>query len=203
MRTFRRGQYHMIFLDIYMDGVTGMETAAAIRKQDADAPVAFVTTSREHALEANRYHSVLYMEKPVCAADVEHCLRMAEAIMERRKKESLTVTASDHTVYDVPYDDIVMVEAQNHRCLIYLPDGAPLAAVTSITIDSLEKKLPAPPFLRCHRCYIINMRHRIGEDGPDFIMTGGRKAYVRVKDERRMKTACNDYAIALVRGSGV
>ncbi len=54
LRTFRRGQYHMIFLDIYMDGVTGMETAAAIRKQDADAPVAFVTTSREHALEANR-----------------------------------------------------------------------------------------------------------------------------------------------------
>ncbi len=201
LKSFRRGVYHIVFLDIYMDGLSGMETAAALRGIDTGVPIAFATTSNEHALEANRYRSLLYMKKPVDALDVAHCLSIAKALMERRSNEVLSFTASDLNNYKIPYDEIVMIEAHNHRCIIHKFEGESIEAVTSVTIDYLEQKLPSPPFLRCHRAYIINMRHKTGEDGPDIVMAGDRKAYVRLRDERKMKTACDKYAIALTRGS--
>ena len=182
-----------------MDGLTGMETAAVIRKLDGDVPIAFTTASRDHALEANRYRSIMYLEKPVNAEDVTHCLQMAEAVMGRRSNETLSITASNLTVYKIPYYEIVMVEVRGHRCLIHCLDRAPLETVTSVTIDALEKKLPNPPFLRCHRSYIINMLHKQRDDGRDFIMEGGRKAYVRLKDAAKLRAACNNFAIAQTR----
>ena len=43
--TFTAGKYHLIFLDIYMDGITGMETAKRIRQTDHDCRIIFITTS--------------------------------------------------------------------------------------------------------------------------------------------------------------
>ena len=47
--TFTAGKYHLIFLDIYMDGITGMETAKRIRQTDHDCRIIFITTSPEFA----------------------------------------------------------------------------------------------------------------------------------------------------------
>ena len=54
LRTFQPGLYHLVYLDIYMDKMTGMETAAAIRAQDDGVMLAFTTTSHDHAFEANK-----------------------------------------------------------------------------------------------------------------------------------------------------
>ena len=50
--TFTSGKYHLIFLDIYMDGITGMETAKRIRQTDHDCRIIFITTSPEFAVES-------------------------------------------------------------------------------------------------------------------------------------------------------
>ena len=49
---FTAGKYDLIFLDIYMDGITGMETAKRIRRADHGCRIIFITTSPEFAVES-------------------------------------------------------------------------------------------------------------------------------------------------------
>lgn len=197
---FQPGAYHMVFLDVYLGGVTGMEVAAAIRERDGEVPIAFTTTSPDHALEASHYRSLLYIQKPVQPDDVSHCLELAAALRERRQREALTVSTSGNGPREIPYADIVCIEVRDHRCLIRTAGGEEVKTVTSVTIDTLESKLPKPQFLRCHRCFIVNLLCVENFDGADFIMRGGHRAYVRIRDERKMKRIYDEYIFARTRG---
>ena len=63
--TFTAGKYHLIFLDIYMDGITGMETAKRIRQTDHDCRIIFITTSPEFAVESYNVNASFYLLKPI------------------------------------------------------------------------------------------------------------------------------------------
>ncbi len=62
--TYRPFQYTVIFLDIYMDGISGIETAEKIREADEDANLVFLTASEEHRPEAFSVFATAYLIKP-------------------------------------------------------------------------------------------------------------------------------------------
>lgn len=62
---FTPGKYDLIFLDIYMDGITGMETAKRIRQTDHDCRIIFITTSPEFAVESYNVNASFYLLKPI------------------------------------------------------------------------------------------------------------------------------------------
>ena len=59
--------YSAVFLDIYMDGISGIEAAQKIRETDRDALIVFLTTSEDHMPDAWRLHAFEYVVKPVTA----------------------------------------------------------------------------------------------------------------------------------------
>ena len=61
LQSFVPGMYHLIFLDIYMKDMSGIDTAAKIRTTDNYVMLAFTTTSRTHALEVQQFRSLLYI----------------------------------------------------------------------------------------------------------------------------------------------
>ena len=52
------------FLDIYMNGMSGMEAARELRKLDTDCMLVFTTTSTDHALEGFQVRAMHYLVKP-------------------------------------------------------------------------------------------------------------------------------------------
>ena len=67
------GEFSIVFMDIYLDGLLGTET---IRRLGGEAQVVFITTSREHAIEAFGLGAAHYLLKPVEQAAVweaSHC----------------------------------------------------------------------------------------------------------------------------------
>ena len=196
---FTPGEFHLVFLDIYMPGISGMDAAAAIRKLDGEIPIAFTTSSLDHSLEANRYRSLMYVLKPVSAVDIAHCLKLAAAVRENRRKDVLTFNAADRREREVRFNDIIYIEVFDHRCLIHTAQET-LEAVTSVTIDTLDERLPRQKFLRCHQSYIVNLdfvqKIEEGDTVSDFIMTNGDRAYIRVKDFKKMKKVYEDYLFA-------
>ena len=62
---FTPGKYDLIFLDIYMDGITGMETAKRIRQTDHDCRIIFITISPEFAVESYNVNASFYLLKPI------------------------------------------------------------------------------------------------------------------------------------------
>ena len=64
LEVFETYKYDLILMNIYMDSeLTGIKTVKLIRKKDKDIPVAFVTTSKDHALESYRLSAMKYIEK--------------------------------------------------------------------------------------------------------------------------------------------
>ena len=75
---FKQGKYDLILMDIYMESeLTGIDTIRLIRKTDKDIPVAFVTTSKDHALESYRLSAMKYIEKPYSKESIEDILHLA------------------------------------------------------------------------------------------------------------------------------
>ena len=76
LSAFRPGKFDLLLMDIYMDGMTGVEAVQRIRELDERIPIAFTTTSTEHALEGYRLSVLKYLEKPVRQKDVNDLLRL-------------------------------------------------------------------------------------------------------------------------------
>lgn len=100
--------YTVVFLDIYMNGMTGVETAEKIRKTDTDTPVIFLTTSREHMGNAFSVHAFDYIEKPADREKLFTC--MDDLLKTKTALYSETLHFSqDRIEHRLPFPDIVSV----------------------------------------------------------------------------------------------
>ena len=66
--------YDVVFMDIYMDGMTGIEAAKQMRTQDSHSFLVFLTTSPEHMGDAFSTHAFDYLLKPILQDVFVKCL---------------------------------------------------------------------------------------------------------------------------------
>ena len=78
LEAFRPGGFDLLLMDIYMDGMTGVEAVRKIREMDETIPIAFTTTSTEHTLESYRLSVLKYLEKPVRQKDINDLLHLVK-----------------------------------------------------------------------------------------------------------------------------
>jgi len=192
---FVKGKYNLIFLDVFMDELSGVETAEMIREQDSDVVVVFTTTSEDFTREGYRLNAYKYMIKPVIRKDVEESLDLAVVKRDRHLEACLEII-SDGRAVSIPFNDIEYVESRDSRSHIITSDGKEYPTITSL--DSLETLLNPPRFLRSHRAFIVNLDH-VDDVDDDFIMDNGDIAYIRVKDHKRIKNKYDDYVFSKIR----
>lgn len=70
LEAFRPYSYSLIFMDIYMDEMSGVDATREIRKVDRDVPLVFLTTSSNHMPEAFSFHAYDYITKPATPARI-------------------------------------------------------------------------------------------------------------------------------------
>jgi DNA-binding LytR/AlgR family response regulator len=168
------GKYHIVFMDVYMDGLTGVETARALRESDSRCKIIFTTTSEDHALDGYRVGAARYFVKPIEKESVENALREIMSMLERPPEKVCSVIVNRQR-RDIPTREILYAEVRDKHCLIHTSSEV---VRVSCSIDELEKLLPGPSFFRSHRAYIVNFEH-VQEIGRDFIMKNGDTAYIR------------------------
>lgn len=176
------------FLDIYMEGTSGVELAWKIVGYDPEAAVVFTTNSREHMAEGFCVGAVHYLIKPYTEADVsaalDRCLRLvdrlepyAELYVDREKKKVL-------------FSGILWVEFRSRCCYVHTRDAE---LKVYMRLEEMARLLDDPRFCRCHRSYIVNMDYAEGISGCDFVMNGGTMIPIRREDKARVKAAFEDY----------
>ncbi|MDR2492904.1 MAG: LytTR family DNA-binding domain-containing protein [Coriobacteriales bacterium] len=192
---FSPGAFDIIYLDVYMGEISGIQTAERIRETDTQVVIVFATTSEDFTREGYRLNAYKYMLKPIHFEDVVDSLELATIKRDRAQGATIQIVCDGDPV-TVPLSEIVFVEASNRRSIFQMEGGMSYATLT--TIDALEKLLPSPRFLRSHRAFIVNLDHVVDIDA-DFIMDNGMRAYIRVKDFRKIKHAYDDYLFNSVR----
>jgi len=158
LMAFRPFRYTAVFLDIFMEGMNGVEAAQEIRKRDSDTFILFLTSSLEYMPEAFSIHAYEYMEKPVVR---ERVFKAFDDILNRTTDpgaNKLLKFMSNRCDVQIPYSRIVTVIADGNRQEIEDKDGAVYKTRTGFNElwDTLGKD---GRFLMVSRGMIVNMDH--------------------------------------------
>lgn len=103
LEAWRPHTFDLLLMDIYMDGMTGVETVKQLRDRGEDLPVAFITSSTDHALDSYRLSALKYIEKPVRPGDVLEILELAR--LKKGNAPALTIQRGG-VREEIPVSDI-------------------------------------------------------------------------------------------------
>lgn len=162
--------FTVVFLDIYMDGMSGMEAAKALRKLDTDCLLIFTTTSTDHALEGFQVRAMHYLVKPYTEQDLT---ALIDEILSRipQPDNYLTVKVSGSDI-QLPFKEMLYAEHFSHMIHVYTTGNRVLT--TRMSFGQFTSPLKEDDrFFLCSRGIVINMEHAIDFDGTAFLLDNG------------------------------
>ncbi|BDU69367.1 DNA-binding response regulator [Geothrix oryzae] len=151
----------LVFLDVSMPGMDGLEVARRILSLPKPPRVVFVTAHASFALEAFSVRAVDYLLKPFDADDLR---RVAERVLplpgaephtERKAWTRTLLVERGSSLEVVPVSIIRLVQAREGEVFVETLEGRqwPIRA----SLRDLEEKLDPRVFMRCHRNFIVNL----------------------------------------------
>ena len=149
--------FDVIFLDVLMPLLGGMETARELRKSDKTVKLVFLTSSADFAVEAFSVKASDYLLKPLQADKLYACLaELQEMLQESARRINIK---GAHALHRVAVADIEYIESQNKRILFVLTGGRTI--LSGEPLYTYEEKLTLEDgFFKCSRSFIVNI-HRI------------------------------------------
>lgn len=186
----REPRFDAAFLDVYLEDRSGVDVAESLKKVCPATRIVFVTTSREHALDAYRVGAAHYIVKPVQSRDVSEALRRASFIEpSARSTLMLHVGRRSHRVY---LDEIVSVQYVRHAVEVTTSNGGCFRVWTPISEMS---GLLDDTFLKVNRGTIVNMS-RITRMEPDAcIMSDGSSFPISRSERPKARERYNEFLV--------
>lgn len=148
--------YDVVFMDIEMTGMNGMDAAKRLRKCDEKVFLIFVTNMTQYALGGYRVDALDYFVKPVNYYDLKMRLDRVRRLMKGRAKVYVPVPIAGG-VKSVSSDDIYYVEVNNHTIVYHTAEGN--FGCRGKSLNEIEKELAGADFARCNVCYLVNLKH--------------------------------------------
>lgn len=180
--------FDIVFLDIYLPGENGVDIAGELQKLSPQTGIVFVTTSREHAVDAFSLHALHYLVKPVTTEGVVEAFRRL-AQLQSPKRSAITLTSGQerHTVY---LDELSYIQSINHATEVFLTRGRHIRVW--MPLSELESRL-GESFLRINRGTIVNME-QIEQMGIDScILRDGTKLDFTRRERTAIRAAYDNY----------
>jgi two-component system response regulator LytT len=176
-----RVDYDVVFCDISMPGLTGIDAAREIAAWPKRPLVVFVTAHDDYAVQAFSVDAFDYLLKPV---DEERLARTIERLRAVRRDEpdrtatpglsKVPVTRRGETLL-LGHDDVYYAVAEGDYTRIVTYDDRYLSTQS---MRELEDMLPSARFFRIHRSYLVNLQKIVGLD-----QTAPGRFSVRLSDE--------------------
>lgn len=148
-------KYDIVFLDISMEELDGIQTAMRIRAFRSDTYIVLVTSHISYVLEGYKVDAVRYIMKDTLDAAVPECMH---AIMQKMRAARVTFpfTGGERSLYA---DNILYIESQRHRSVFRYMEAGPVCYQIYEKLDEIEMRLREYEFLRIHKSYLVNLKH--------------------------------------------
>lgn len=194
LHAMEKEPFSVCFLDIFMEGISGVAAARRIRRAWPRTALVFTTTSPDYMADGFEVGAVHYLVKPFSAGAVETALdRCLFQVGEAERFIELTV---DRTTRRLLLSQLLYAESRGNTCVLYLPTET---LTTWISLEELEHLLDDPRFLRCQRSFLVNLDYVKEVRGSDFLLTTGAEVPMRREGRPAMKARFEEYLFEKAR----
>lgn len=194
--TFKKDSFAIIFMDIYMEGIDGIDAASKIRQQDDRCLLVFLTSSPDFMPEAFSFHAFEYITKPFTTERVASVLKDALRFLPESRQYLEIV--SDRKTIPVMLDDIVSAVTDAHYLEITLTNGTRVRSRMTMP-DFMRLVEQVPCFLAVNKGITLNADHILDFENSCCILDNGERFPVRVRDRLRIEQTVRDYHFARIR----
>lgn len=184
---FQAGMFDLVFMDIQMPHLSGMDAAKLLRKTDPFVSLVFVTDLRNRVAEGYEVEAMDFIVKPMRYPKCEIVLKRAAKRASRKTEELLLTSGGD--LFRIAVEDILYVEVQRNRCFYYTADGV-IEIWSSLRKE--EERLSAYPFVKANSCYLVNLAHIKGISS-ETVQVGGERLSVSRSKRKELMEAFTAY----------
>ena len=180
--------YDIVFMDIEMPGISGMETAKELRSLDGDVILIFVTNMAQYAIFGYEVEALDYILKPVNPYSFALKVRRAAARTVRRTDDYIQVRTEGETV-SVRKSSIRYMEVYGHYVLYHTTEGD-LSEYT--TLKEAAGKVNRPSFVNVNRSVLVNLRY-VSSVSRDTVLVGEEKLIISRPQKKAFLEAMSEY----------
>ena len=173
-------RFDIVFLDIQMEGMNGVEAARSLREKNAnlgveDTVLVFITGIKEYVFDALDLYAFQYLLKPIDEDKFAEVLERAVREAARKKERRVLFIKSRNLTLD--QSEILYIESRAKKVEIHTVRQT---IEIYAAMDELEGQL-GDGFYRCHRAYIVNMDCITEYDSESITLTNGDRVYLTKK----------------------
>ncbi|WP_410495305.1 LytTR family DNA-binding domain-containing protein [Cellulosilyticum sp. ST5] len=163
---FTKEKPEVVFLDIEINGGSGLECAKIIADLDPKTKIIFATAHNEFMSNAFEVYAFDYLVKPFNVERVSQTLERIKALKLPQRNEEIDkivkyeqglnklLVKGKESMSFVDINDIILVQRENNSTVIYTKGDA---FTTTASLSDIETKLEPDQFLRSHKSYLINL----------------------------------------------
>jgi DNA-binding LytR/AlgR family response regulator len=180
--------YDIVFFDIELPGISGMEAARILRSRDETVVLVFITNMAQYAIEGYSVGALDFVLKPLDY--YSFAFRMERALERVRNRETTQVVLSTSGgMKRLDSDEIYYVEIQNRLLHYHTKDGE---IVLRGTMQSAEELLRDFHFTKCNHWYLVNLKY-VTEIQDQMVTVAGSKLEISRRNKSAFTKAVTDY----------
>lgn len=182
LKTHNRRHFDVLFLDIQMPGISGLELAARLRKKQYAPLVVFTTGRDELVYQAMHVHPFGFLRKNFVREEVPRL--MHDIIWEYNKQTKRLRLKCKQGIVSLGYPEIFYIESRKNNLIFYTKESD---YITRESIGVMERALNPFGFIRTHSGFIVNLDHVYMLEKTFLILDDGRRVPVsrnKCKDVR-------------------
>lgn len=187
-------EFDLIFMDVGLPGISGLEAAEGLRSFDSSTPLILMSDNPAHAVRGYDVGALGFLVKPVTYQAFR--LRMNKVMQRLAYAGSRSIafgTREERRV--VQADEVVFVEVANHSLLFHL-DGRDEPAEARGSLTRLEEGLEGGSFVRISSSHLANMAHIVAVRRDSVEMTSGDVLYFSRPRRKAAIERITDYLCA-------
>ncbi len=170
-----RQRFDLVFMDIQMPGINGMEAAHLMRTYDSETPIIFVTNLAQYAVKGYEVDALDFIVKPVTYFNFRMRMERAMRRIARNGERSVVINTRDG-IRVANLSDIEYVAVNKHDLSYHLAnEDEPLVVYGSLR--AFEEEVAGGPFVRISNSCLVNMNRIRSVHGGSLRTHGGQELF--------------------------
>lgn len=187
LQAYEKNKFILVFMDIYMEEMTGIDVVREVRKNDEKLLFVFLTTSKEHIFEATPLHIFDYIPKPYSKQRLIYVLNEMKKYIPNLDKTIEFNSGKQHIILNIA--DIMYFLANNNFTVFKMKDTEEKYRIPFSKITEMVDER----FLLCIRGSMINMDYILKQKDDYFIMADHYKIFIRRNNRKDIIKTYENY----------